>query len=323
MLGLVHAFNDPAGGRYPRAGVTLGPDGVLYGTTYQGGGNDRGVAFRLTPPATPGDPWTKDILHEFGYSEAGNPSSDLLLGPDGALYGVTEGGGPAGCGVAYRLRPRSGEQLPWTYKTLAKFTPTFGCVPRSKLTRDAAGNLYGTLFASGPAGLGAVYKLGLKEDGTYKLSKLKVFNGANGLGNPMGGIAIEPSGALIGAARNGGAYGCGGVFRLTPPGAGQTKWAYENIKVLPGAPRSGCFPVGVARAASGVLAVPTYQGGPFNVGALLEFTSPPSSPSTFEVRLREYFGPSYNYSQGTPVFGPDGEAYGSTTDAISIWRSAP
>lgn len=322
-LGVVHAFDDPAGGRFPRAGVTLGPGGELYGTTFQGGGNDRGVAFRLTPPATPGDPWTKDILHEFGFSEAGNPSSDLLLGPDGALFGVTEGGGPANCGVAYRLTPRSGGRLPWVYKTLARFTSSFGCAPRSKLSRDAEGNLYGSLFNSGPAGLGGIFRLGLLADGTYKLAKLKVFNGANGLGNPMGGLALEPSGALVGAARNGGAYGCGGVFRLTPPAPGQTKWSYQNVKVLPGGSRSGCFPVGVGQAPDGTLAVSTYQGGVFNVGALLELTPAASGPSPYTISVRESFGPTYNYPQGTPVFGPAGEVYGSTTDAISIWRSAP
>lgn len=320
---LIHGFSSTGeGGRYPQAGVTLGPAGELYGTTVQGGINDRPVVFRLTPPAVAGGAWTKDIIHQFAFSDGFYPSTNLLLGADGSLFGTTEGGGPSNCGIAFRLTPKPSGALPWKFKVLEKFSQASGCTPRSKLLSDASGNLYGTLFTGGPDNIGSVYRLALQGDGTYKFSKLKVFRGATGLANPMGDIVFDSTGALIGAARNGGGKDCGGVYRLTPPLAGSDVWGFNPVRSFAGNP-SGCFPVGVARdPATGDLAVSTYQGGPFNAGALLRLI-PRAAVGQYDVRTREYFGPSYNYPQGSPILDPDGAAYGSTTDAISIWRSAP
>lgn len=322
---LLHGFSTAtaAGGLYPQAGVTLGPNGELYGTTVQGGANDRGVVFRLTPPVTPGDPWTKDILHEFGLSPGFYPSSNLLLEPDGTLYGVTEGGGPANCGLVFRLRAPNSGRLPWNFKTLASFAPETGCNPRTTPKRGADGNLYGALLNGGPDNLGAVYSLELKPNGAYRLKTLISFKPRNGMASPTGDIALDGAGAVIGAARNGGADGCGGVYRVGPPSGPGSGWSFEPLRRLSNN-GSGCGALGVAREqATGVLAVTTYQGGVFNVGALLNMTPRSTGPSLYRFRLRESFGPSYNYPQGSPIFGPDGEVYGSTTDAISIWRSQP
>jgi len=41
-------------GAYPYAGVAIGKDGVLYGTTGSGGSSGKGTVFSLTPPRSPG-----------------------------------------------------------------------------------------------------------------------------------------------------------------------------------------------------------------------------------------------------------------------------
>ncbi|MFC3693765.1 choice-of-anchor tandem repeat GloVer-containing protein [Chenggangzhangella methanolivorans] len=253
----------------------------------------------------------------------GSPSTNLLLAPDGSLFGTTEGGGPSNCGLVFQLKPQKSGALPWKFKTLATFASEVGCTPRSALTRDDAGNLYGALFTGGAANLGAAYMLRPTSGGSYKLKTLKSFSDPNQVGSPIGDIALDGVGAVIGAARNGGADGCGGVYRLAPPSGSGKKWKFQKVRKLAGG-GEGCFPLGVARdAGSGALAVTTYQGGVFNVGALLELTPRASGPADYRLRLRESFGPSYNYPQGSPVWGPDGEVYGSTTDAIAIWRSSP
>jgi hypothetical protein len=64
-------------GAFPVTGVVLGKNGVLYGTTGSGGAISGspcsffgiiagcGILYELTPPASPGGPWTETILHSF------------------------------------------------------------------------------------------------------------------------------------------------------------------------------------------------------------------------------------------------------------------
>jgi uncharacterized repeat protein (TIGR03803 family) len=104
---------DLASGAGP-SGITLGGDGVLYGTTTYGGfstsqGNCThgcGVAFSLTPPTSPGGAWTETLLWTFGMNQAdGQFPQRLIMGPDGVLYGTTPSGGTRGRGTLFSLTP--------------------------------------------------------------------------------------------------------------------------------------------------------------------------------------------------------------------------
>ena len=62
---VLHNFSGPYGdGATPEAGVVIGPGGVLYGTTLNGG-TVAGTLFSLTPPGSPDGAWTETILHNF------------------------------------------------------------------------------------------------------------------------------------------------------------------------------------------------------------------------------------------------------------------
>ena len=109
-------------GAYPSAGVVLGENGVLYGTTgyggsatsgstciYYGGISETtgcGTVFSLTPPAAPGRAWTETILHSFTgeNGDGGNPGS-LVMSSSGVLYGVATSGGTAGAGTIFAVKP--------------------------------------------------------------------------------------------------------------------------------------------------------------------------------------------------------------------------
>lgn len=86
----------------PRWGVTEGPDGLLYGTAL---GPDGGTVFSTTTAGA------FTVVHRFpGEHRAYDPLAPLLRSPDGAMFGTTFYGGPAGQGVLFRIRPAGGSQ---------------------------------------------------------------------------------------------------------------------------------------------------------------------------------------------------------------------
>ncbi|MGD0364586.1 MAG: choice-of-anchor tandem repeat GloVer-containing protein [Bryobacteraceae bacterium] len=110
------ALNDD--GAYPTAGLVLGKNGVLYGTTsyggsaatglgcYYWGATGCGTVFQLTPPPTQGGAWTETILHSFtGENGDGAGPGQLVLGPAGILYGTTSSGGSSGYGIVFAVTP--------------------------------------------------------------------------------------------------------------------------------------------------------------------------------------------------------------------------
>jgi uncharacterized repeat protein (TIGR03803 family) len=68
----IHDFAGSPDGCTPKAALTLGPGGLLYGTTENGGistapcpSSGCGVVFRLQPPPSSGGAWTEDVIYSF------------------------------------------------------------------------------------------------------------------------------------------------------------------------------------------------------------------------------------------------------------------
>jgi uncharacterized repeat protein (TIGR03803 family) len=85
--------------------LVLGPSGVLYGTTYDGGANGCGMVFQLAPPASPGGSWSTIILYSFEGGADGFGPNGPVLGPDGTLYGTTENAGAHNNGTVFSVTP--------------------------------------------------------------------------------------------------------------------------------------------------------------------------------------------------------------------------
>jgi uncharacterized repeat protein (TIGR03803 family) len=101
--------------------------------------------------------------------------------------------------------------------------PTDGDGVSGPLTRDAAGNLYGTTSSGGngdyPVGFGTVFKL----DAAGNETVLHHFTEGEGGGGPAGGVLLDVQGNLYGVTTYGGLpptdpNGSGTVFRLEPDG---------------------------------------------------------------------------------------------------------
>jgi hypothetical protein len=186
--------------------------GDLYGTVGGGGkggcGGGCGTAFQLTPN---GDgTWTYYVLHYFGtwqYDGMG-PVGGLTLDAAGNAYGGTWAGGLYNCGIVFELAPSGGQ---WEETVLYNLHGESGCGAVSPLVRDSAGALYG--MALGGA-YGVIYKLAPQKGGKWKYSVLHTFHGPDGAG--PNGVILDRKGNLFGTTFEGGKFGYGVVFELTP-----------------------------------------------------------------------------------------------------------
>jgi len=84
-------------GGYPVGSLTLGPDGIFYSTTYEGGNDNMGIVYSVTTNGVFTD------LAEFDGSQGAYPIAGLTLGPDNNFYGGTTGDGANGNGTVFRL----------------------------------------------------------------------------------------------------------------------------------------------------------------------------------------------------------------------------
>ncbi|HXC98216.1 MAG TPA: choice-of-anchor tandem repeat GloVer-containing protein [Verrucomicrobiae bacterium] len=144
----LYSFTGGADGANPRAGLTWGYNGNLYGTTEGGGGNASGVVFTVT---TNGSFTT---LHSFtGGSDGSTPYAGLTLGGDGNLYGSASGGGGGNYGTLFQITTNG------TFRTLVSFNGTNGANPKGALTLGSDGNFYGTTVSGGSGDGGVIFRL--------------------------------------------------------------------------------------------------------------------------------------------------------------------
>ena len=137
-------------GANPRAGLAVGGDGQLYGTTESGGPADYGTIFRVT---TNGD---FSNLFSFGATNGAYPEASLVQGLDGSFYGTTFGsanGGAASNGTVFAISPGG------AFQTVASFDFTNGPGPIGTLSLADDGNFYGTTLQGGYDGVGVVFRV--------------------------------------------------------------------------------------------------------------------------------------------------------------------
>ena len=220
-------------GADPVAALTVDPSGDLFGTTYSGGTNNQGVAFKLSLGGGKQRSVTEIVLHSFCSSancaDGAFPAAALHFDPSGNLVGTTFGGGMkgknctdigvGGCGTAFKLTPNGGT---WQETVLHDFCAKKNCAdggyPLAGLLVGPSGQLYGASLYGGAGGTspggGTLFDTEGSEQALYRFCT----NGdcLDGV-EPEGDLAMDSSGALFGATLFSGANGDGGtVFELMP-----------------------------------------------------------------------------------------------------------
>jgi uncharacterized repeat protein (TIGR03803 family) len=268
---ILHGFQGGSDGSAPEGALIFDQAGDLYGTTLFGGGSSCGgvgcgTVFELSPS---GGAWNETILHAFNRSDGQNPWAAVEFGADGNLYGTTEYGGDYNIGTVFQLSSSGGG---WTEKVLYSFTGgSDGSVPASGVTFDSAGNLYSTAAGGGnfgncSIGCGTVFELSPHLDGTWSLTTLYAFSGADGQA-PNAGVIFDTVGNLYGTTFYGGTGAGGIVYKLSPA---KGRWT-ERILYDFTRGNDGYLPsCDLIRDAAGTLYGTTAYGGTNDIGTVFK-----------------------------------------------------
>lgn len=294
--GLTTLVEFTAANSNPRAGLVQGSDGNFYGTTRNGGAGGYGTAFRITPAGT------LTTLAEFAEATC-HPHAGLVQGSDGNFYGTTRGDAAKNiAGTIFRMTPGG------TLTTMIAFTdtagPNKGARPGARLIRGSDGSIYGTTSLGGANGWGTVFRM--TPAGT--LETLVEFDGG-GTSNkgtlPTAGLLQGTDGNFYGTTREGGAFGWGTVFRMTPAGDLTTLVSFT----LNEESNKGAYPhSGLIRGSDGNFYGTTLAGGSSVAGTIFRMT-----PDGVLTTLTEFTGGA---DGGAPIAGlvqaSDGNFYGTT-----------
>jgi uncharacterized repeat protein (TIGR03803 family) len=274
---VLHNFTGGGDGDSPQTGLSIDGRGNLYGTT-NAGGSGFGTVYQLVRG---GSAYTLNPLYQFaGGRDGGTPTSRVVFGPDGALYGTALRGDPGcqgfdGCGVVYRLTPpptfcRS-VLCPWRERLAFAFTDYVaqGAGPSGDLVFDQAGNMYGTTTFGGSnvcgdgLGCGTVFQL-VPSGGTWTENVLYRFT-VDPISYPSYGVVFDSAGNLYGTANP---YCCtyeSVVFQLENTRSG---WIANTLYGFTGHGNGYDIMGGIVLDASGNVIGGTVLGGPSNFGVI-------------------------------------------------------
>ena len=330
---VLYRFKGGADGSQTFAGLAMGPNGSLFGTT--GGGDASpcaggcGTVFELTPPASPGGPWTESVLHGFtGTPDAANPMAGVTIGEGGTIYGTTFFGGDWNEGAVYELTRQTSGGPAWTETVIYSFGAQEGdgINPLARLVLGPDGSLYGTTYFGGTWHYGTVFRLippastglGWTENVLYS------FQGGADAAYPYAGVVRGRDGVLYGTTGDGGGASWGTVFSLTPSSAPDGPWLETVLYSFTHENGDGAEPeANVVIGASGELYGTTVLGGaPIGGGTVFELY-PPASPggAWIETVLYAFSPPDTDYDGFKPLaslaIGAEGSLYGTTVEGSS------
>jgi uncharacterized repeat protein (TIGR03803 family) len=174
-------------------------------------------------PAHNGNP-TFQILYNFCSQQPNcvdgtNPMTGLVIDGQGNLYGATGTNGAGMAGTVFQITPAP---TGWVEKVIYEVAAGTGPILSTggpSMTMDASGNIYGVT-------VDGVFQLAPNPGNTtWTFTKIYTFCpqlGCNDGDQPNGELLIDGAGNLYGTTYQGGRYGRGTVFQLTPDPSGNT-----------------------------------------------------------------------------------------------------
>jgi uncharacterized repeat protein (TIGR03803 family) len=327
----IFSFTGNQKGENPFTHVILGgpKKNQLFGTTANGGTKGFGRIYRLAPPAAGGTVWSSSTLYNFagpGQNDGEGPGA-VVADQNGVLYGVTTGQEVC-CGVIFSLTPPVKGTSVWTESILYRFQGgNDGIGNQAGLALDAAGNLYGVTVAPVGPGFGTVYRLLRPAPGSSAWTKqlLYAFQGGTDGQLPQGDLLIDANtGSVIGTTLQGGLYGLGTVYSLTPAHPG-LQWPKTSIHQFQGDNNDagdGAYPNGHLAGQLGRLFGTTQEGGVAIpcCGVAFELEQEISGNPVYTLKILAAFPSGVNGA--TPVDGLTLDASGNLWGTTEFGGSA-
>jgi uncharacterized repeat protein (TIGR03803 family) len=177
-------------------------DGNFYGVSSTGGASSVGYVFQLTPAGV------ESVVYTFtNGSDGGTPTSGVIEGNDGNLYGANTTGGN-GAGILYRLT------LGGSLTPLYAFNAATDGSSAGALIMNSAGDIFGAATQGGASSLGTVFEF--THLGVFQL--VHTFTGVSPDGALPNTQLLQASDGLIyGATRRGGELSnAGSLYRFDP-----------------------------------------------------------------------------------------------------------
>jgi uncharacterized repeat protein (TIGR03803 family) len=299
-----------ADGQYPAPELVQATNGFLYGTTQEGGANNSGTIFEITPSGK------LTTLYNFcsltNCADGADPRAGLVQTSSGNLYGTTYSGGATGWGTVFKITPAGG--LTTIYSFCSQANCADGYESNSPLIQAANGNFYGTLSSGGANGYGTVYQITSAGVLTTLYSFCSQTNCVDGE-QPVAGLMQASSGKFYGTSAGGGTHHYGVVFEVTSSGRFTTLYNFcAQANCADGAHPYG----GLVQATDGNFYGGTTQGG--SLGIYGEGTVFQLTPTGKLTTLYSYCDPSCN-ATGSPyaalMQSTNGTLYGTTGEGPS------
>jgi uncharacterized repeat protein (TIGR03803 family) len=157
------------------AGLVLDTNSVFYGTTFRGGTNDAGTAFKMASDGTLTNLFygsgtygngtifsitpvgAQATLYTFSGGDGSSPTAGLVQGADGNFYGTTEYGGTGGSGTMFQMSPSG------AFTSLFSFGingTNNGASPDAEMAQSSGSGFYGTTSSGGSLGGGNIVQIG-------------------------------------------------------------------------------------------------------------------------------------------------------------------
>jgi uncharacterized repeat protein (TIGR03803 family) len=246
---VLRSFNRNPESVYPRGSLIQATDGFFYGMASQGGNNSAGTIFKISSTGV------YTILHHFVLAtEGGNPQGSLIQGADGYLYGMTKAGGTNNAGTIFKISTAGVFIV--IHHLLAV---TDGGNPEGGLIKGPDSNFYGMTYSNA-----RIFKI--SPNGVI-FTILKTLNAVPEGSNPSGSLVLGADGNFYGTCYQGGSFGRGTIFKMTPAGI------YTVLKHL-NPISDGGYPGGsLVQAADGNFYGLTSVGGTYNAGTIFRISN--------------------------------------------------
>lgn len=313
-------------GALPTTGLIEDGQANLYGTTSDDS-THQGTVFKLS---FNGGTWSLTQLYVFcaggGFCVDGEtPNAQLTYkgaasgaAYDGTspVYGTTKFGGNGHGGVIFQLTPAASG--PWNEAVLEDLCESCstGALPGGGNIMDASGNLFVNTQGGGEFGSGTITEL-TQSKKTWNAAQIYSFCGTpkcrDGI-QPLGPLAIDAKGDVLGTTAVGGQKDGGALFELIKA---RKKWKYKVLYSFCGKEKicggAGTSPVGISLDNAGnVVGASQASGNASNAGAVFSFAA-----GTIDT-LYQFCGGGGTCSDGeTPMSPPivdgSGNLFGMTS----------